>query len=58
MYPVSYTHLDVYKRQLFNRGVIDLDDVVVPADEAPLPCDMPAPAPGSPDEAEARLMGK
>ena len=44
--------------ELFNRGVIDLDDVVAPVDEAPLPGDMPAPAPGSPDEAEARLMGE
>ena len=33
--------------ELFNRGVIDLDDVVAPVDEAPLPGDIPAPAPGS-----------
>ena len=41
--------------ELFNRGIIDLEDEVPPATETPAPADLGAPRPGSPDEAESRL---
>ena len=37
---------------LFDRGLMDLDDVVPAADEAPLVSDLPAPLPGSPMDTE------
>ncbi len=37
---------------LFNRGLLDLDDEVPPVDEAPAVDDLPAPLPGSPMDVE------